>query len=76
MALRAIPNLWCVRPADANETADALEGRARARATGRSALVLSRQKLPTLDRADVAPPSGVERGAYVLWRVAATAAGR
>ncbi len=35
MALRAIPNLWYVRPGDANETADGLAHRARARATAR-----------------------------------------
>src|SRR6185295_18515313 len=65
-ALRAIPNFWFVRPADANETAEAwrvvLE-----RADGPVGLSLSRQDLPVLDRAELGDASGVERGAYVLW---------
>jgi transketolase len=65
-ALRAIPNLWFVRPADANETAFAWKV-ALERADGPVALSLSRQKVPTLDRSDLAPASGVERGAYTLW---------
>lgn len=67
MALRAIPNLWYVRPADANETAMAwrivLE-----RDDGPVALALSRQKLPTLDRTQVAAADGSLRGAYTLWQ--------
>jgi transketolase len=66
MTLRAIPNLWFVRPADANETAYAWKI-ALAREDGPVALALSRQKLPTLDRSEVAAAEGVERGAYVLW---------
>ena len=66
-ALRAIPNLWYVRPADANETAVAwrivLERRG-----GPVALALTRQKVPTLDRARVAPAEGALRGAYTLWQ--------
>jgi transketolase len=65
-ALRAIPNLWFVRPADANETAYAWKV-ALERPGGPVALSLSRQKVPTLDRSDLAPASGVERGAYTLW---------
>ncbi len=65
-ALRAIPNLWFVRPADANETAYAWKV-ALDREDGPVALSLTRQKVPTLDRGEVAPASGVERGAYVLW---------
>jgi transketolase len=65
-ALRAIPNLWFVRPADANETAWAWK-LALERRDGPVALSLSRQKVPTLDRSDLAPASGVERGAYTLW---------
>jgi transketolase len=65
-ALRAIPNLWFVRPADANETAWAWKI-ALDRSDGPVALSLSRQKVPTLDRSDLAPASGVERGAYTLW---------
>jgi len=65
-ALRAIPNLWFMRPADANETAWAWKV-ALERADGPVALSLSRQKVATLDRSELAPASGVERGAYTLW---------
>jgi transketolase len=65
-ALRAIPNLWFVRPADANETVQAWRV-ALEREDGPVALALTRQKVPTLDRADVASAEGVARGAYVLW---------
>jgi transketolase len=65
-ALRAIPNLWFVRPADANETAWAWKVTLE-RADGPVALSLSRQKVSTLDRSDLAPASGLERGAYTLW---------
>ncbi len=65
-ALRAIPNLWFVRPADANETAWAWKV-ALERPDGPVALSLSRQKVPTLDRSGLAPASGLERGAYTLW---------
>jgi len=64
-ALRAIPNLWFVRPADANETAWAWKV-ALERRDGPVALSLSRQKVPTLDRSELAPASGLERGAYTL----------
>jgi len=66
MALRAIPNFWFVRPGDANETSWAWKV-ALERKGGPVGLSLSRQKLPTLDRSDLGPASGVERGAYVLW---------
>jgi transketolase len=64
-SLRAVPGLITLRPCDANETAEAwrvLLGQTREPAC----LVLSRQKLPTLDRAKYAPAAGVARGAYVL----------
>ncbi len=64
-ALRAIPNLVTIRPADANEVRIAwqvaIENRKRP-----TALVLSRQNLPTLDRSLVAPAEGLRKGAYVL----------
>src|SRR5919202_4225378 len=66
MALRAIPNLWFVRPADANETAHAWKV-ALEREDGPVALSLTRQKVPTLDRTEVAGAEGLERGAYTLW---------
>ena len=65
-ALRAIPHLWFIRPADANETAYAWKV-ALERADGPVALSLSRQKVPTLDRSELAPASGLEQGAYTLW---------
>jgi transketolase len=69
-ALRAIPNLWFVRPADANETSYAWKV-ALERTDGPVALSLSRQKVPTLDRSELAPASGLERGAYTLWESSA-----
>jgi transketolase len=69
-ALRAIPNLWFVRPADANETAAAWKV-ALERTDGPVALSLSRQKVPTLDRGELAPASLLERGAYTLWESSA-----
>jgi transketolase len=67
MALRAIPNLWYVRPADANETSMAWRI-ALERDGGPVALALTRQKVPTLDRSEVAPAEGALRGAYTLWQ--------
>jgi transketolase len=64
-ALRAIPNLVVLRPADANETAFAWKV-ALNRRQGPSALVLSRQKLPVIDRTRYASAEGLLRGAYVL----------
>ncbi len=68
-SLRAIPNLWVVRPGDANETSAAWKV-ALDREDGPVALILSRQKLATLDRTEVAPASGLERGGYTLWESA------
>jgi len=66
-ALRAIPNLWFIRPADANETVYAWKVALR-REDGPVALSLTRQKVPTLARGDgYGAASGVEQGAYVLW---------
>jgi len=64
-ALRAIPNLWFVRPGDANETAAAWAS-AIERRGGPVALALTRQKLPTLPGTDVLAREGVARGGYVL----------
>ncbi|MCU0486900.1 MAG: transketolase [Anaerolineales bacterium] len=64
-ALRAIPNLITLRPADANEASEAwgiaVENRHRP-----TALVLTRQNLPTLDRSMYASAAGTRKGAYVL----------
>jgi transketolase len=64
-ALRAIPNLWFVRPGDANETAAAW-AMAVERRGGPVALALTRQKLPTLPGTDKRAREGVARGGYVL----------
>jgi transketolase len=62
-SLRAMPGLWVVRPADATETVEAWE-LALNRTDGPTALVLSRQGVPVLDRGDGA--GMVQRGGYVL----------
>ena len=63
--LRATPGLMLLRPADANETAEAW--RVIMKQTEMpAALVLTRQALPTLDRETYASAKGVARGAYVL----------
>jgi transketolase len=64
-ALRAIPNLIVIRPCDANETAMAwrvaIETRHRP-----TALIFTRQNVPTLDRAQYASAEGLRQGAYIL----------
>jgi transketolase len=67
MALRAIPNLWYARPADANETSVVWRV-AMERQGGPVALALTRQKVPTFDRDEVASAEGAARGAYTLWQ--------
>jgi transketolase len=64
-ALRAIPNLTVIRPADATETVEAWRT-AMTHTTGPVALVLTRQKLGFIDRSVYASAEGVARGAYVL----------
>jgi transketolase len=64
-ALRAIPNLTVIRPADANETAMAWM-EAMEHEDGPVALSLTRQSLPTLDREEYGPADGLRKGAYVL----------
>ncbi|MCR5359197.1 MAG: transketolase [Thermoguttaceae bacterium] len=64
-ALRAIPGVKVFRPADANEVAESYRA-ALEISDAPSVLVLTRQNLPTLDRALTAPASGVRRGAYIL----------
>jgi transketolase len=64
-ALRAIPNLLVMRPADGNEAAECYRLALR-RNDGPVAIILTRQKVPTLDRSKLAPASGVAQGAYVL----------
>jgi transketolase len=64
-ALRAMPNLVTLRPADANETAEAWKI-AINRKDAPTAFALTRQAVPTLDREKFASAKNVSRGAYVL----------
>ncbi len=68
-SLRCIPGLLVLRPADAAETAEAWRMALRYR-TGPSAIVLTRQKLPLIDRTTHGAVSGATKGAYVLKDVA------
>ncbi len=64
-ALRVIPNLVVIRPGDANEVREAWKI-AISRRDGPTALVFSRQSVPTLDRGVYTPAEGVRFGAYIL----------
>lgn len=64
-ALRAIPGLAVVRPADANETSYAWRGILE-RDNGPAGIILTRQGVPTFDRSDLGAAEGVLKGAYVL----------
>jgi transketolase len=64
-SLRAIPNLLTIRPCDANEVVEAWRLIMPLQHEP-VILVLSRQNLPTLDRAKYAPAAGLAKGAYVL----------
>jgi transketolase len=64
-SLRAMPGLLVFRPADANEVAETWRHVMQLQHEP-AVLVLSRQALPTVDRAVAAPASGVAQGAYVL----------
>ncbi|MCB2202532.1 transketolase [bacterium] len=63
-SLRIIPDLVTIRPADANETAQAW--RFAIENDGPTALILSRQNLPTIDRETYTEAEGLLKGAYVL----------
>jgi transketolase len=63
--LRAIPGLDTIRPGDANEAAVAWRAAVR-RCEGPTALILSRQAIPTIDRESYAAADGLERGGYIL----------
>lgn len=63
-ALRAIPRLTVIRPCDANETAEAW--RLSLQNNGPTALALTRQSVPTLDRKKLAPAAELRKGAYIL----------
>jgi transketolase len=64
-SLRAIPQLTVIRPADANEAAEAWRTAIES-VRGPTAMILSRQDLPVLDRSQCAPAQGLRRGGYVL----------
>ncbi len=64
-ALRAIPGLDVIRPADANETS-VVWGAILAERSGPAALCLTRQNVPTWDRKKYAKASGATKGGYVL----------
>jgi transketolase len=65
ISLRAIPNLITLRPGDANEVIEAWRVIMQLRHKP-TALILSRQAMPTLDRTRYAPASGVAKGGYIL----------
>lgn len=64
-ALRAIPNMTVIRPADANETSFAWKA-ALEHTTGPVAIILTRQKLPVIDRKIYTPAENLKFGAYIL----------
>jgi transketolase len=71
VSLRAIPHLTVLRPADANEVAEAWKVAMEIHhytqgERGPVALILSRQALPTVDRSTYAAAEGVKKGAYIL----------
>ncbi|HMQ70242.1 MAG TPA: transketolase [Ignavibacteria bacterium] len=65
ISLRSIPNLLVIRPADANETAQAWRV-ALEHKTGPVSIILTRQKLPVIDQTKYAKASNLEKGAYIL----------
>ena len=70
-----MPNLWFIRPGDANEAAAAWR-LAVERTGGPVALALTRQKLPTLEGTAELAREGVARGGYVLREAGRGARGR
>jgi len=69
-SLRAMPNMTVIRPADANETA--MAWRVAMTRPGPVSLILTRQKLPIIDRARYAAADQLVRGAYILSDVEGT----
>jgi transketolase len=65
MSLRAIPHMVVIRPADANEVAEAWRVVLQEEKCPIT-LALTRQGVPTLDRTKYAPASGLRQGAYIL----------
>ncbi len=69
MNLRGVPNMTVIRPADANETAEAWKAAIRS-SESPTALIFTRQGLPVLDRTEYPPAEKLHQGAYVLWQAA------
>jgi len=67
MGLRCIPNMTVIRPSDATETVEAWRA-AMMNIHGPTALVLTRQDLPVIDRTQYPPAVGLHHGGYVLWQ--------
>jgi len=66
LGLRSVPGLTVIRPADSAEAVEAWRA-AMANSSGPTALVLTRQNLPALDRSRGEPATALARGAYVIW---------
>ena len=71
MGLRGVPNLTVIRPGDAQETVHAFKA-AISRIEGPTALILTRQDVPAIDRKRCAQAKGLEQGGYILWESAKT----
>ncbi|APV44144.1 transketolase [Dehalogenimonas formicexedens] len=67
LGLRSVPGLVTLRPADAAETAVSWE-MAIERRDGPTALVLTRQKVPTIDRSGMSDVGLIRKGGYILWQ--------
>jgi len=72
MNLRAVPHLTVIRPADATESAEAWRA-ALLNTDGPTALVMTRQNVPVLDRTVYPAAAGLQRGGYILWESPGTA---
>ncbi|MBN2515469.1 MAG: transketolase [Deltaproteobacteria bacterium] len=66
MSLRNVPELVVIRPCDSAEVVEAWR-MALLNSHGPTALVLTRQGVPDLDRSTYAPASGLQKGGYILW---------
>jgi len=64
-SLRAIPGLTVIRPSDANEVSEAWREAVENR-NGPTALILTRQNVPVMDRGKFSPATGLRKGAYIL----------
>jgi transketolase len=65
--LRCLPHMTVIRPADPTETGAAWVAALKNK-SGPTALLLTRQNLPVIDRTKYPPASNLEKGAYVLWQ--------